>query len=196
MLKRLPLYPILFAVFPVLSLTAYNIDQVALDAVPRPLLISLLLGILLFGLARLLLRDWDRAALAVLAALFLFFIYGQVYNLLEDVTLAGASIFRHRTLLPLFGVLFALAYILLYVVSSSPVDLPWGSICSRSFAGLPLSKISLSILQQESANRSVQAAASRVAANADQPMSTTSSWTRTGGKMFYEVQLDMITAPS
>src|SRR5512145_2814577 len=106
MLKRLHLYPILFALFPILSLTAYNIEQIALDAVPRPLLVSLLFGIVLFGAARLILRDWSRAALAALTALFLFFIYGQVYNLLEDVALGGASLFRHRTLLPLFGVLF------------------------------------------------------------------------------------------
>src|SRR5512142_1550743 len=98
MLKRLPFYPILFAIFPILSLTAYNIGQISLDAVPRPLLAALLLGLVLFGLARLALRDWYRAALAALAALFLFFIYGQVYNLLEDVTMGGISIFRHRTL--------------------------------------------------------------------------------------------------
>src|SRR5512146_1665151 len=106
MLKRLPLYPILFAAFPVLSLAAYNVEQISLNVVPRPLLVSLVLGAVLFGLARWILRDWYRAALVVLTALFLFSIYGQVYNLLEDVTFGGVSVFRHRTLLPFFGALF------------------------------------------------------------------------------------------
>jgi hypothetical protein len=113
MLKRLPLYPILFAVFPVLSLAAYNIGEISLDVVLRPLSVSLVVGVLLFGLAGWILRDWDRAALAVLVSLFLFFVYGQVYNLLEDVTLGSVSIFRHRTLLPLFGILLT---VLLYFV--------------------------------------------------------------------------------
>ena len=117
MLKKLPLYPILFSIFPVLSLTAYNIDEISLDVVLRPLLVSLLLGALLFGLARWILRDWYRAALAVLTILFLFFIYGQVYNLLEDVTFGNVSIFRHRTLLPLFGILLV---VILYFVARRP----------------------------------------------------------------------------
>ncbi|MBN2115881.1 MAG: hypothetical protein JW730_04890 [Anaerolineales bacterium] len=170
MLKRLPLYPILFAVFPVLSLTAYNIDQVALDAVPRPFLVSLLLGVLLFGLARLLLRDWDRAALVVLAVLFLFFIYGQVYNLLEDVTFAGVSIFRHRTLLPVFGILFlVLLYFIVRRLQQPGRFILGFNLLSIFLLVYPLTTILLSTLRQESANRSVQAAPSQVAANADQP---------------------------
>src|SRR6186997_1514674 len=105
MLKKLPLYPILFSIFPVLSLAGYNIDEISLEVIWRPLLISFLIGTVLFGFARLIFRDWDRAALAVSILLFLFFIYGQVYSILEDVTFGGVSLFRHRTLLPLFGML-------------------------------------------------------------------------------------------
>src|SRR5688500_14723823 len=103
--RRFPLYPILFSIFPVLSLAAYNIDEISLDVIPRPLFLSLLAGFLLFGLAILIFRDWYRAALAVLVVLFFFFIYGQVYNILEDATFGGISLFRHRTVLPFFGIL-------------------------------------------------------------------------------------------
>lgn len=37
MLKKFPLYPILFSIFPVLSLAGYNIDEISLDVIPRPL---------------------------------------------------------------------------------------------------------------------------------------------------------------
>src|SRR5512141_1173095 len=166
MLKRLPLYPILFAVFPILSLTAYNIEQISLDAVPRPLLVSLLLGIVLFGLARLILRDWYRAALAALAALFLFFIYGQVYNLLEDVTFVSVSIFRHRTLLPAFAILFiAILFLILRLKQPASFTL-WLNLFSIFLLLYPVSKIVWSTLRQESANRLVHASAGQVAANA------------------------------
>ncbi len=169
MLKKLPLYPILFAIFPVLSLTAYNIEQISLDAIPRPLLVSLLLGVILFGLACLLLRDGHRAALVTLAALCLFFIYGQIYNLLEDVTLGGVSVFRHRTLLPFFGVLFVIIlYFILRLKQPGRATL-WLNLLSILLLIYPISKITLSSLQQESADRSVHASYREVAAHADRP---------------------------
>lgn len=64
MLKKYPVYPIFFSIFPVLALAAYNIQEISLDVVFRPLLVSLALGIILFGLMKWILRDWYRAALA------------------------------------------------------------------------------------------------------------------------------------
>ncbi|HSA99441.1 MAG TPA: sulfatase-like hydrolase/transferase [Anaerolineales bacterium] len=169
MLKRFPLYPILFAVFPILSLTAYNIEQISLDVVSRPLLVSLFLGVVLFGLARLILRDWYRAALATLAALFLFFIYGQVYNLLEDVTLGSVSIFRHRTLLPLFGILFvAILYLILRLKQPGRFTL-WFNLLAIFLLVYPVAHITLSTFQQESADRSVRVSYRQAAANANRP---------------------------
>lgn len=170
MLKRLPLYPILFAVFPVLSLAAYNIGEISLDVVLRPLSVSLVVGVLLFGLAGWILRDWDRAALAVLVGLFLFFVYGQVYNLLEDVTLGSVSIFRHRTLLPLFGILLT---VLLYFVwrrlHQPHVFTPWLNLFAIFLLIYPSAKIVWSVFQQTSADRSVQTSYSQVVASANRP---------------------------
>src|SRR5688572_22981661 len=70
MRNKFPLYPILFSIFPVLSLAGYNIDEISLDVIWRPLLTSLLIGALLFGFAKLIFRDWGRAALAVSLILF------------------------------------------------------------------------------------------------------------------------------
>ncbi len=170
MLKRLPLYPILFAVFPVLSLAAYNIGEISLDVVLRPLSVSLVVGVLLFGLAGWILRDWDRAALAVLVSLFLFFVYGQVYNLLEDVTLGSVSIFRHRTLLPLFGILLT---VLLYFVwrrlHQPQAFIPWLNLFAIFLLIYPSAKIVWSVFQQTSADRSVQTSYSQVVASANRP---------------------------
>lgn len=170
MLKRVPLYPILFALFPVLSLAAYNIDEISLDVAFRSLFLALLLGAAMFGLAGWILRDWQRAALAVLALLFFFFLYGQVYNLLEDVTFGGVSIFRHRTLLPLFGVLAAAALYLVVRRLSQPGRYTWGLNLLAIFLLIyPASQILLSVLQQKSADRSVQTSYRPVAASTSRP---------------------------
>ncbi|RPI94418.1 MAG: hypothetical protein EHM40_06605 [Chloroflexi bacterium] len=170
MLRRFPLYPILFSIFPVLSLAAYNIDEISLDVALRPLLVFLFSGVLLFGLAKWILRDWHRAALAVLAILFLFFTYGQVYNTLEDVTFGDMSIFRHRTLLPLLGILLAaFLYFVARRLAQPGTFTFWLNLLSIFLLIYPTSRIFLHALQQTSADRSVQAASSQVAANADRP---------------------------
>jgi hypothetical protein len=170
MLKRFPLHPILFAIFPVLSLAAHNIDEISPDAILRPLLVSLLAGIVLFGLAQWILRDWHRAALVGLTILFLFFIYGQIYNTLEDVTVGNVSIFRHRTLLPLLGLLFLVVlYFLVRRLHQPGTFTLWLNLLAIFLLVYPTSKILISVFQQSLANRSVQAAGSQVRADADRP---------------------------
>ena len=108
MLKRIPVYPILISVFPVLSLASYNIQEIFVSAMFRPLVASLLIGAITYGLAYLLTKDIHRAALMSSFVLLLFFAYGHIYDALEDLTISGATIFRHRTLLPALGLIVLL----------------------------------------------------------------------------------------
>jgi hypothetical protein len=163
MLRKFPFYPILFSIFPVLSLAAYNIDEISLDVIFRPLFVALAAGAILFGSAGLIFRDWDRAALAVLILLFLFFSYGQVYNVLEDITFGDMSLFRHRTLLPLFGILLLVA--LVPVVRrgdrSSP-SLYWLNLLSMVLLFYPVFQIIVNVLQQWSADRALDSSYTQV----------------------------------
>ena len=170
MLRRFPLYPIFFSIFPVLSLAAYNIDEISLDVVFRPLLVSLLVGVILFGLAKLIFRDWARAALAVSLILFLFFIYGQIYNVLEDVTFRDISLFRHRTLLPLFGTLLLAALVFVARLGNRAGPSPyWWNLLSIVLLIYPTFQITLNVLQQWSADRMVSASSAEVSSKTDQP---------------------------
>jgi hypothetical protein len=170
MLKKLPLYPILFSIFPVLSLAAHNISEISLDVILRPLFVSLLMGLILFGLMRFILRDWYRAALAVLTVIFFFFIYGQVYNILEDVTFGNVSIFRHRTLLPLYGILLVvLLYLIARRLKQPRTFTLWLNLLSIYLLIYPVSKIVLNVLQQSSANRAVHESSSQIVTSANQP---------------------------
>ena len=168
MLRRFPLYPILFSIFPALSLAAYNIDEISWDAVFRPLFVSLFIGILFFGLAKIIVRDWNRAAFAVLLILFFFFIYGQVYNVLEDVTMGGLSLFRHRTLLPLFIILLLLS--LVFVLRRGHRPSPYLlNLLSIVLLIYPTLQILSNVLQQWSAERAVNGLANQITVNASQP---------------------------
>jgi len=170
MIKKFPLYPLLFAIFPVLSLAAYNIDEISLDVILRPLVVSFLGCIILFLLARLILTDWHQAALATLTIVFLFSIYGQVYNLLEDVTLGNASIFRHRTLLPFFGIVsLALLYFIARRLNHPSRFTVWLNLLSIYLLIYPTYKIVFNAFEQWSSERAVQASYSGAVAEDNQP---------------------------
>lgn len=107
--QTFPIYSLLVGIYPVLALAAFNISQIDLSTTYRSLLLSAALALLLFGLLRLLLRDWSRAAFLSLLLLVLFYSYGHVYNLIKTTTVFGFAIGRHRLLAPFWAVLAGLA---------------------------------------------------------------------------------------
>ena len=114
MIRKYPLYPVLFAMFSVLSLTAYNIREIFIGEAWRPLLFSVLLVMAIHGLSRRFLRDLHLAALISSFVLLLFFSYGQVYSAFEGRVILGLNLFRHRILFPAFMLIGGVA--ILWVV--------------------------------------------------------------------------------
>jgi hypothetical protein len=100
--KSLVVHPFLIAAFPILALLANNIDQIGPNAAWRALLFSLLGVTILFLLLRLILRDWHRAGALTTFFMLLFFTYGHLYQSIRGLELFGASIGRHRVLLPIW----------------------------------------------------------------------------------------------
>ncbi len=101
-LHRSPIYPILFAAYPVLALFANNLGEIEFQVIWRPLIAFIGLGALIYGLLYLLIRNWPKAALVTSYLLLLLFSYGHVYLLLRGVTIAGIAIYRHRVLAVLY----------------------------------------------------------------------------------------------
>ncbi len=95
----MPLHPLLVAAYPSLALLAANLTEVNPQVVWRPLAVSVAVAAGLLFLLRLVLRDGQRAGLMVTLLMVLFFSYGHLYTLLEDVSVGGVLLFRHRTLL-------------------------------------------------------------------------------------------------
>lgn len=58
--------------------------------------------LVLWGLFRLLIGRWGKAAVIVTSFLVLFFSYGHIYNLIQNRLFFGVNVGRHRVLFPLF----------------------------------------------------------------------------------------------
>ena len=100
-----PWYPIILGVYPPIALFASNVSQVDFGVIYRPLFISLAGSVIILFLMWLLIRDTSRAAFMSATLLLLFFMYGHFYNYVEDITVWGVPVGRHRVLLIFYGFL-------------------------------------------------------------------------------------------
>ena len=91
-------YPFLMAAYPALALLAANADQVRLEVVLRPLLVSLLLCALLYAVLAVVLRRPEPSAILTTWWMLLFFAYGHTYAGLRQILFLDASLGRHRFL--------------------------------------------------------------------------------------------------
>jgi hypothetical protein len=82
--KQFIWYPFLFAAYPVLGLLAVNVGNARPGVGVRPVTVAVLGAGILFGLLRLLTRDWHRAAFVSTAWISLFAIYGHLYGYLLE----------------------------------------------------------------------------------------------------------------
>ncbi len=82
--KKFPLHPIIFALYPVLFLWVDNIDQIPLYAILRSLALSLGLAISVYALATLAYRNLKSAAFISSIIIILTLSYGHIYNFIEN----------------------------------------------------------------------------------------------------------------
>ncbi len=104
MKKSLVIHPFLFALFPILFLFAHNIGQVSFSEILLPTAIVLGFTLLLLLSSRLVLKDTQKAGIAVSFFLILFFSYGHVYG--HIYKLIGWWRIRDRHLLLSWGIIF------------------------------------------------------------------------------------------
>lgn len=88
-----------FSIFPILSLYLYNHKFVDFEQIVRPIIISVLMGLLVFALLTKILKNRDKAFLLSFLVGILFFTYGHVYFFLKDII-------RHRYLVVIWAVIF------------------------------------------------------------------------------------------
>lgn len=106
--KRNPIiHPFLFAVFPILSLFVYNIEQISFSCILSTLAVSLTFAFLMMLALRFFLKDHKKAAIITTLFLIIFFSYGYTYSIVRDYRLSNFQIGRHRYLMLISGILFS-----------------------------------------------------------------------------------------
>jgi len=99
MKKMFHIYPLLFALFAPLALLAHNIEQSSWEDARRSILATVVFGMLVFLILRLILRSWEKGAIISLLVLVLVLTYGHIYDSISDFSLGGYVIGRHRYLI-------------------------------------------------------------------------------------------------
>ena len=109
-LKRVHLHPFIISLFPVVSLFAHNQSQLEPGAPWRSLAIVLVGTAIVFGLLRLIVRDWTRAGFITSFASVLFFVYGPIKNAMfsYNVHIASINLALAVYFLPLWMLVLAL----------------------------------------------------------------------------------------
>ena len=77
--------PLLLSIQPVLHLFSINVAEMNFSETLRPLLVSLLFGLMVLGVAFLFFRDWRKASLVTSLFLILFFLFGDVAVWISNV---------------------------------------------------------------------------------------------------------------
>ncbi len=75
-------YPFFLAAFPVFALYYHNASEILPWVFVKPLFVSLLLAALIFGGAKLLLKDWHKAGLITGLAILIIFSHGHIHSAL------------------------------------------------------------------------------------------------------------------
>ena len=80
MKKLITIHPLLFALFPVLALYFFNMDQIAVTQILPPAIVTMLGAAILWVMLSLMLKGRERAALLVSPFIVLFLSYGNIYS--------------------------------------------------------------------------------------------------------------------
>ena len=87
MSKISKIHPLLFAIYPILSLWSISIEYISFSDIWKSIGVSISLMILLLLINWRLLKDWEKTLLIVSGFLFMFFSYGYVSASFKDLNL-------------------------------------------------------------------------------------------------------------
>ena len=95
-MRKIPFYPILLAMFSVMSLLANNIHEVDPSVSIRSFIIIGILSIVIMLFMKVIFKDWHKAALASSLIVLMLMSYGHIYDALRSIPQVGLEISRHR----------------------------------------------------------------------------------------------------
>jgi hypothetical protein len=121
-MKKIPLYLLLLASYPCISLYALNLTEMSLIDVVRPLVASWLVIGILFAVLLAFTRKVGQAAIAAGIVFLVISSYGAFYNVARTWQVWGIGIGRHRTILPVIVLLLFIGGWLLFKAKSKTIE--------------------------------------------------------------------------
>jgi len=106
-------HPFLIAFFPIIAVYSVNIGLIQLEQFIFPTLIIVGGAFLFFLCLKYVLKNAKKAALIVTLAFIIFFSFGHVYNMLNQVSIGDTDLGSNRILLPIFVISFGIGSFLI-----------------------------------------------------------------------------------
>ncbi len=104
-LNNIIFHPILFGIFPVLSLFESNMSFTSIWEIVLPSIIIISMVIPIWIFLKIIIKDNKKSAFIISLSLILFFTYGPIFFAIDDVIINGEDIGRHRYLMiPFLGI--------------------------------------------------------------------------------------------
>jgi len=101
-------HPFLIAFFPVIAIYSVNIGFIQLEEFILPTLLIVGSAFLFFLCLKYILKNGKKAALIVSLSFIIFFSFGHVYNMLNQVSIGDTDLGSNIILLPIFTILFGI----------------------------------------------------------------------------------------
>lgn len=99
-------HPLIASIYPILALSAYNIDQNPLSVALRPLALSILASLAIWGASVWLLKSTSKGAIFATLAISIFFAYGRIYSY-------ASPLVPHKTMVLVGLLILGLAFVYL-----------------------------------------------------------------------------------
>ena len=101
-LNSIIFHPILFGIFPVLSLFENNMSFTPIREIILPVIIIILVIIPTWIFLKIIIKDNKKSAFIISLSLILFFAYGPIFFAIDDITINGEDVGRHMYLMIIF----------------------------------------------------------------------------------------------
>lgn len=141
------------AVFPVLAMLASNLEGIEISSIWRPLAVSVIMSLAIFGMLRALTENTPKAALLTMFLIISFFSYGHLYTSLKRTGFIDPAQIRHRYILPL--VVFGAGLVVWWIARRAPslTVIPALNLAAVVLVVMPTFQITRFVMESASANR-------------------------------------------
>ncbi len=165
-LSNAPWHLAAFTLYFPLALYVLNIEETVFASTQRAFLFALFFSLAALAVGRLVFRDWRKAAAMASVIVLLFFTYGHVQNISQNVSLGAFMIGRHRYLLPFWLGLAALGWLWIRKAKTETVSLALNTVGATL---LVLTSIQIASFQARANRPPVETASLQPTAGADRP---------------------------